>query len=272
MHPTLSRPRRLLAALLAASLLAATSATAQTPTAAPRSYAVLSLLGNRLDVVTYQPQVGSLLDNNTHQWIPLSDGTLDLAALKAARAALKQADPDAPVALNAASKEEAFTGQDAMFDGSHVTLPPDLAAAVGEERATHLLLLTKHHGMASLEAADSHLGSGRIEGLGFYVDSDHPMKNLDTGSRTKGFLAPFAYVDVTLVDLSTSTIVRRSTILRSAVLSPPTNADSDGAGPWNSLTAAEKVHALGAMLREALLDAIPPVVSGAPAAAASAAR
>ena len=49
--------------------------------AAP-SYAVLSLVGDKLDVVTYQMATGSKLDANSHNALALPQDEFDLAACR----------------------------------------------------------------------------------------------------------------------------------------------------------------------------------------------
>ena len=163
--------------------------------AAP-SYAVLSLVGDKLDVVTYQPTTGSRLDTNTHVPLVMPQDELDIAALRAINRSLKSSVPGAQVALLAASKAEDFDGQENIFGGGRVTLPAEIDAAVRREGASILLLVTKHQGEARMQAAQTKLGSGRVEGLGFYLDGNKNMKDLDTGARSKGYIAPFVYIDV----------------------------------------------------------------------------
>jgi hypothetical protein len=243
-------------ALLVVPLLLVGSAYASPPTP---SYAVLSLVGDKIDIVTYQPQVGSQLDSNSHMPLPMSEDELDTVALRAVNRALHASAPGARVALLAASTADIFANQGRMFSGSHVMLPDEIDAAVHREGSTTLVLITKHHGEARLQVADGYIGSGKIEGLGFYVDTNKRMKVRETGVRSVGFLAPFVYVDVWLIDVATGTVTRRA-----AITSGHTNGASnnpEGVSPWDAISAQEKVAMLKRMLAQELAAVVPALVA-----------
>ena len=242
---------RLLMSSLAALLLASG---AQAATAAP-SYAVISLVGDSLDVVTYQPQVGSQLDSNTHMRLALSQDELDTAALRAIDRSLRASRPGARVALLAASTPDSFANQDRLFSGDHVTLPAEIDAAVHREGAAMLVLVTKHHGEARLQVADGFIGSGKLEGLGYYLDTNKHLRTVDTGVRSTGYLAPFVYVDVNLVDVATGTLLKRATITTGHVIG--TSKKAEAVHPWDALTSEEKVRTLKNLLTSELRAAMP---------------
>lgn len=222
--------------------------------AAP-SYAVLSLVGDKIDIVTYQPVVGSQLDSNSHALLALPQDELDVAALRTINRALKAAMPDAQVALLAASTAEDFAGQERIFNGDHVALPPEIDAALRREGATTLVLVTKHHGEARMRDLNEKLGSGRVEGLGFYLDGNKEIYNRETATTSVGYIAPFVYVDVALVDLGSRTVVRRTTVEAGHVIEAAHNAS--GVNAWDALSAAEKVAMLKALLTSELDRAVP---------------
>ena len=65
----------------------------------PPRFAVLSLIGESMTVVTYQPAVGSNLDKNLHETITLPDAIFDKTALLAASDAVTTGDAGASVVL-----------------------------------------------------------------------------------------------------------------------------------------------------------------------------
>jgi len=240
---------------------------------AASNYAVLSLVGDKLDVVTYQPAIGSQLDNNSHIPVVLPQDELDLSALKAINRTLKASVPGAQVTLLAASRPEDFADQDRIFSGDRVTLPAEIDAAMRREGATALLLVTKHHGEARLQLADGITGSGRVAGLGFYLDGRMHLKNQDTGARSIGYIAPFVNIDVSLVDLATGTVMHRKTISTGQVIGAYHSAD--GTNAWDALSGAEKVSVLTNMLTTEVAAAVPALLGGradTAEAAATAAR
>ena len=264
-----SMNRRIISTILLALLGAIQGAHAQAP-ASGRSYAVISLVGDKFDIVTYQRQTGSRLDTNLHQAIPLSDGSMDLTALRAAKATLKATDPTAPVALLAGTSADLYSGQSRFFDGSHVKLPADLDKAVREEHATHLILLTKHHGEAMLRVKHGMVGSGKLEGLGFYIDRDSRLRRSDSDNDVSiGFLAPFVYVEVSLIEVASSTVIRHAAIVEGTTRALPGKTES--VDPWDALTAEQKTQILQDMLSSEVKRTVAALVApeATPATAAS---
>lgn len=257
-------PRRILASLVSLLLVGSAYADPTTP-----SYAVISLVGDKIDIVTYRPQVGSQLDSNAHVPLTLSADEFDTVALRTVNRVLKADAPGAPVALLAASTADAFEDQGRMFSGSHVTLPAEIDAAIHREGATTLVLITKHRSEARLQVADGYIGSGKIEGLGFYLNINKRMKVRETGVRSVGFLAPFVYVDVWLIDVATGTVTRSAAITSGHTIGASNNPE--GVSPWDALSTQEKVATLKSMLAEELAAVVPALVSGnqAPTSAAS---
>ncbi len=250
--------RRLVLALAPALLAASARTPAQGATPA-RAYAVVSLVGDQLDIVVYQRQTGSHLDSNRHRQVMLPDNALDVVALRAARAALKAADARASVDLLTGSTPDLFTNQTRFFDGGQLKLPPELEAAVRQSRPTHLVLLTKYHADARLRMGNGDIGSGKLQGLGFYIDRDTVLVLGDTGGQAAGFIAPFAYIEVSLVDLATSTVVGRTVIVETRVVSAGRSVE--GTDPWDAMTADQKTNALRGMLTEQVQRAVTSLVA-----------
>ena len=258
---------RLLSAVAASLATLAAPAHAQAPLA-PATYAVVSLIGDQLDAVTYQPQVGTLLDANSHQPMPMGADVMDTLALRETNKALRSAVPVADVALLAVSAPQFFTNESRLFAGNQVNLPSDIDAAIAQAKASILVLITKHRADARLQVWHGSVGSGKIEGLGFYLDTVHHIRNAETTARAVGFLAPFVYVDVTLVDTASHTILRQTTITASETITSDSN--TTGAGAWGALTTEQKMSALSQLLSKNLATAVPqllqPAASGQPPA------
>jgi len=242
---------------LVAAILAIAAAR---PAAANPSYAAISLVGDRLDIATYQPAVGSELDSDSHLPLLLQQDDLDTAALRAIDRAVRDTLPGTSITLLAASTPDSFANQDRIFSGDHATLPPDVEAALRREGASVVLLVSKHRGKARLQAFDDKLGSGLIEGLGFYLDGNKRLHNHDTGRHSIGYIAPFVYVDVSLVDVATGTVIRRKTIESGQVIGSGQNPDATTA--WEALTSAEKLAMLTQLLTEQIRSAVPTLLTG----------
>ena len=248
--------KRLLLAWAASGVLACGAHAAPS---AP-SYAAISLVGDKLDIVTYQPKVGTRLDNNSHTPLTLSEDELDAAALRAIGHSLHDAAPGAPVALLAASTPDSFADQDHIFNSNHVTLPAEIDAAVHREGVTMLVLVTKHRGEAHLKQRNSFVGSGMLDGLGYYLDTNKRTRNYDTNVRSTGYLAPYVYADVSLIDVTTSTIVRQATIMSGYVIGTSNNGQA--VHPWDALSNEEKVEQLKSLLTKELQETVPALING----------
>src|SRR5688572_13155973 len=196
--------RRIAAA--AALLLAATLAAAQEG----RRIAVLSLVGDQIVVVQRELTTGTRIDRNTRTPVALNSPALDNAMVLAVEREVQRAEPSAQVTLLGARRQELYALQSRGLESqagfkSLLDAVRDVAA---KANATHLLLVTKHRASARLEVADGSLGDGLLEGLGFYVDPTRIMdRHLADGQRSEGFIAPYAYFLVTMVDLKTGAVV-----------------------------------------------------------------
>ena len=224
-----------------------------------RVYVVLSLVGDQINVVNYQRTTGSGLDRNLHRSIPVKDGVFDKDVLLAADAALKRQDAGALVKLIVSSAPDLFEHQDRFFDGGRVALPKQIDSAARTSGATHLVLVTKHRAEAALQMMNDKVGSGKLEGLGFYVDNEKVTKRTDTGEVGRGFLAAFVYIKVSLVDLNTSMVVQEQPVTATAALSAA--SAKEGVDPWDALSPAEKVEMLQRMIKLELARVVPQIIA-----------
>lgn len=224
-----------------------------------RVYSVMSLVGDQINVVNYQPVTGSSLDRNVHNSIPVKDRVFDKEVLLAIDTALSRHDAGARVRLLVSSAPALFEQQDRFFEGNRIELPKEIESVARTDGATHLILVTKYRSDAKLQMANGKVGSGKLEGLGFYVDREMATLQADTGERGWGFLAPFVYIKVSLIDLKTSTVVREQPVTATTTLS--TAQVKAGSDPWDALSPAEKVRILQQMIKTELADAVPKLIA-----------
>lgn len=222
---------------------------------APDSYAVVALFGDDLSVVTYRSTTGSSLDRNEQQHVALGDGRFDRLATQVSMNAIRAALPGARI-------EPLTMSDDALAGGLDVSLPSLLETVKGklQDKDTHyLLVIGKYRGDAHLKVASGTIGSGRLEGIGFYIDPFLRMKKTNTGESGRGFVAPFAYLSVSLVDLRTGAVIRSEAATESmthANVGASTTLD-----PWDAMTPEQKVRSIEVVIRKALLWAVPRVVA-----------
>jgi hypothetical protein len=226
----------------------------------PRSYAVISEVAREVSVVSFQPSTGSNMNQNRRQRLPVPDGAFDKVALLAAQQAIKNTAAAAGVWLLAPAESDFFDGLRSYAVGDTVKLPADLAAALQENRSSHLLLVSRHRAEAQFRFVQLTDGTGLLDGLGFYVDRSARVKNLDTRETGQGYLAPYVHVRATLIDTATSKVLNTQTTQASRVFSAGEAKDGSG-NPWEALTAAEKMATLRDMLRDEVTRLVPLVLA-----------
>jgi len=227
--------------------------------AAERKYAVLSIVGDRLMLVGRQPTTGSSLDSNTRKYVELAAPAFDNVALASVDSYVKVAHPGATTVLLAVRVPAALRAQEKALrtDGTVREIVEALAPALATTGATHLILVTKDRHEARIALRNMSVGSGYLEGLGFYIDRDTPIEMRPSGERFVGFLAPFAYFRVSVVDLASSAVLKEESVLASYVV-----GNAQTLHPWDTMTPERKVNSLQPLLRReiarVMLALLPP--------------
>ena len=256
----MSFTRTALRGLGAALLACCLSATAQIPL--PRAYAVVSEVARQVSVVSFQEATGSRLNNNIRQRIDVPDGALDKVFLFGTQKALKQGTAAGDIWLLAPSESD-FFGFVQVSPGDSLKIPDDLLAALRERKSTHLLLFTRHRAEADLRFLDGSGGTGALEGLGYYVDHQSPVRNLATGKTEKGYLASFAHFRATLVDVATQKVVGSSASTANRITSVA-GLKSGSSHPWATLTAAQKMAQLRELIEQEVGRMVPDLIGTKP--------
>jgi len=247
--------RQVLATLAAAAAVGPAAAQSGT-----RSYAVVSEIAREVFVTTFQESTGTRLGANLTPRLPIADGALEKVSLVAARSAITAADQGAPIWLIAPLETDLFDARAAYVEGTKVKLPDDLAAEMKQRGTTHLFIFSRLRDEANLRARNARLGTGQIEGLGFYIDPHAMMTNSDTLVTTKGFIAPYLYARATLVDARTGTILRMRRIVEGQVIAA--ERAEQGSDPWNVMTPADKVRLLSTLIQRQVGEAVPALLAG----------
>jgi hypothetical protein len=249
----------ILAAWLAVCALFSGTAHAAEPPA--RTYAVLSLLGDTLQVVHYQMGTGSHINRAGRQTLDVKNGWFDTVAVSAVESTLVAAPANAKVQLFAVDTPALFERerQDRLFDGNRVVLPAPLLSAVRADGATHLVLLTKQRSEARLALRSGTIGTAMLEGLGFYVDPTVPLESTTTLREAQGFLAPFAHIRITLVDLVDGRVLAHKPVTASTLIAVADNPNVRN--PWELLSAEEKIATLRSLLERELREAVPALIA-----------
>lgn len=250
--------------LLAATLLAGGFTSAGAQEQAVTRYGVLSLIGRKLDIVTAQPTTGTHLDPNLQDMRELPDDTFDIEALRVVQAGVRSAVPGGGQVLLYKSRSADLPQRAVeLFDGNKVRIPDELLAQMKADGATRLLMITRHRQEAELKAAHSRVGDGRLEGMGYFVNYHQRMHRSDTGETGIGFLAPYVYLRLSLVDLETGSLLAEQYIRGSTTFSAA--RAKEGVSPWDVLNAQEKLNTLLRIMGRELRAAVPKVLAAGPA-------
>jgi hypothetical protein len=245
--------------LLAFLLVAGVTTTA----AEERRFAILSLFGDGMLISQWVPSTGARLDPNVKEFIPIVEGIFDKTALLAVHGLLKQRDPKSEPVLLFARERSLYESQARMLDkdGKSVLLLDHLRGLLKGTGATHLILLTKFKNEARIRVEEATVGNGVLEGVGFYIDSSMPILLRESRETATGFLAPFAYFRVELIDIARGEVVKEARIVAATGVSTP-NRTAEHA--WNALSGAQKIQALQTLIRSETTRVMPALLETTP--------
>jgi hypothetical protein len=224
-------------------------------------YGVLSLIGDRFEIVAEQSPVDALLDADSRASIGIDTPVFDSIAVSATADVVRRIQPNAELAAINTRSAVLFEKFRTLFaeTGNTMAIPEAILEVLKEQQATHFILITKHRDNGRLRFANMAENAGRLEGLGFYLDASSITRNNVTLDLAKGYIAPYVYMRISLVDLKSMQVVKRQTVTASSVFSPEANRGS--ANPWNALTSAEKVRALDVLIRREITRVVPMLFS-----------
>lgn len=247
--------------VLAAGLLMLASAGSQAEPVPIRNIAVLSLAGNTLALHVQRHQVGSRTENSPVEVNSVEDPVFDQAAIIAARRSLLKLLPDAKLQLMTTQDKGLYSAQNDMFENpdQHAEDRAYLKDLFKAQGVSHAIVISKFRGVAAIRLANATVGSGLLEGLGFYVDDMIRTLNRSDDTSSRGMIAPFAYVRVRLVEADTLKVLGEGTAKESIVIAHP-SADSSGMDTFTKMSAAEKIKNVRTALEQAMDCTLPGVL------------
>lgn len=227
-------------------LAAAGAACAQT---APRSYGVMSLVGNSIAVHSVKYEIGIHLGGQSKSILAIDSPMFDDAVLRAADAALKRLVPGVKPVLMLTSDAGLYQAQNALFEApaQNIENREYVKSLLRERGVTHLVLVTKLRENAAFKLLNGFAGSGSLEGLGFFIDDTYrtfDKKSLDTAT---GIMVPFAYLKVRLIDAATLEVLAEAHAMENTIVRRP-SASSTGMDIWTSMTGEQKSEHMRALL------------------------
>lgn len=259
-HPKLQR-RGLLLAAAALPWLAPSAALAQAPTAALTTLGVFSLLGDGLQITLPGVITDTRLDRNMRESLPTRDIGFDQSALRAVTDYMARQRAGTRLQMFRATTPLSLPDQRAVADGAtRAELPGWIIESINSAKLSHVLLITRHRGDAAFPVNDGYtVGRGMVEGIGYYLDADTEIKNLETGMPSQGFLGAYTMIRVQLLDAITGDVVGSQDIRAGRAFAG--RRDTEAENVWNALTPSEKVDALREMVRENVARVLPQVMA-----------
>ncbi len=241
--------------LIGAGLLACAwpAHAAETPA---QTYALLSLVGDRLTAVTQAPSIGSSLDKNLRERIDVKGPDLVKLALMSADDAVSRLLPGIQPVLLMASDKQLYEVQNELFENS-----PEASASrqslqkmLRSAKATRLILISGFRADTSIKLARNHTGTGKLSGLGFFME-EVKLINEESLEKSSGYLAPYAYLRISLIDVDSMKVLQEGTATASKVITLPITSASSRL--WDTLNAEQKVTELKEVIDAAIAKAMP---------------
>lgn len=239
-------------------------------TACADSYLILSLVGDRLTVVGAERQVGSNLDRNSRQVVPLNDQSLDNYSVRVADAAIRKLRPAASTTMLRASDPTLYTLRDSWLDADSVntqallSVVAKMAPPIGDAR---LLLIAPRRDELDMRTDRSYIFTGsKIAGLGFYVDQVTRMRTLPAGEKGgeagRGFLGVFANFQLLLINVQTGEIDAYRKVATGTTFAASEAPDKVA---WNAISGEKKLQVLQFLIKREIDGALPDMLSSVPA-------
>jgi hypothetical protein len=240
--------------------VAAALALAGPATAAPLTIAVVSMIGDKLEIIAPQVTTGSSLDRNFRTTLEGKSGAFDVFMLDAVDQAVAAVNREISTTLIKVSPSKLYDEPERMFNGKQVGLPGAVVDELERVKAQYVLLVTKFRADVRVPFRSEFIGIGKVRGLGFYVDVENRVTMVDSRETAPGFLAPYAYFRMSLVDVRTGELRRDQVV--TLMENWPVAARPEASNSWEVLSAAQKVESLERLIRKGLAEKLRPLLEG----------
>lgn len=229
--------------------------------AAAETYVILSLIGDHLTVITEERQTGSRLDRNRQEVVPLPEPALDDFAARVADAMIGKVRSDASVITLRARDPTLYALRDSWLASDSVNVQALLSLVAKQLPAStdaHLLLITPYRDEPELKTDRASRGTGKVAGLGFYVESSTRIRRSDTLETGRGFLGVFAHFQLVLINLQSNAIEAHERVVLGTTYSA---ARAEDRTVWNALTQEQKARALESLMKRGIESSLPGMLS-----------
>ena len=216
---------------------------------AARKLALMSMIGHQVELVETARQIGSRIPPRRIKLElgGLLDQRATLAMDKQARAFLPEKDV---VLLSAQGSMWTELQRDAIAsDNGMREMIATVADAAQRAQCSHALALIRHRTVARLQLAESTVGLGQLEGVGFYIDTELQTQTVGTAYSHKGVLATYAYMRLMLVDARQVKLLGSELTQVSSTVTLPPGTQGD---PWDALTPEQKAKTLTGLVESSV--------------------
>ena len=226
-----------------------------------RKYLAISLLGDKVQMVSRQAKTGTHLDANLRESFELKGGVFDQAVLATLAAEFKDLEPKSSFQALKLAPASVLGDPTQLLEGERFVSPAVLTPVLQQLQATHLILIRPHRGESRIKTQRERQGTGVLEGLGLFIDRETPVTDGINSDKYYGFLAPFTYFKVALIDLNSGKLERELIVMESeARISHRKEAAAD---PWEVMSNVEKVEFLRDMLKKEVKALLPALLARA---------
>lgn len=209
---------------------------------------VMSVLGREVQAVISAPTTGTRVDRNARDTLKVGNDIENFILRTVAEGVHREGLGEALLLGRPANGSTPW-----QRDGQAVLVTQGLLDAARAAKLSHLLLIQPARGEARLQMVRGVTGSGQLEGLGFYVDTALEVQRVDTNEWTVGFLAPYAYFDIFLVEVATLDLQSDYRARASVAVSAP---GRQGVNPWEALSAERKIEVLKQLTKDEIDKAL----------------
>jgi hypothetical protein len=185
--------------------------------------------------------------------LPVPDPVFDRIAAERVEQLVLRARPGTPVLRALIRDPRLFALQEKLWTESAESHDMRIALrdTLVKAGATDLLLVTKHRGTPSFPITTGRFERpGSLSGIGFYIDNDTTIYRSSTKLGGEGFLAPYAYIAISSIDLASMRVVKTRYAIETNPRMPAEKGVTSHA--WDALSAKEKVDALDQVIRRAV--------------------
>ena len=220
----------------------------------PTSVAVVSLIGDAVRVVGQESVTGTRINRNPKDDLQITFDTIELISLRVATQAVLANDANVKAAPLKITDPVVYASQGGIT-GDVAQLPAAILEPLRAAKITHLLLITRFRDDARMKMARGSLGSGKVEGVGYYLDTETKMNLTSDGTMSsRGYLAPYVYVRASLIDLANLKVIRTSTsAVGTVIIASQTGTRGD---PWDVLDTGQKIVKLQEMVSTQIKDVV----------------